>query len=216
MDRVFSRLTVRAVSEDKRIVEGIASTPRPDREQDIVEPMGSQFILPIPFLLDHNHLSAIGEVEAAEVTEKGIVFRAHVKKIAEPGPVQDLCDKGWSLLKNGLRKYVSIGFRPTMMQPRNDGGFHFLKWEWLELSACTVPCNPDAAITALRSRPGQVVKLPPPTLYDIAKDFLPQYRTLSDADKAKVKLMRAEILRGMDRKIARQRLGIHTTRVVRL
>lgn len=216
MDRVFSRLTVRTLSEDKRIVEGIASTPRPDRERDIVEPMGSEFNLPIPFLLDHNHLSAIGEVEAAEVTERGIRFRAHVKKITEPGPVKDLCDQGWALLKNGLRKYVSIGFRPTMMQPCEEGGMRFLKWEWLELSACTVPCNPDAAITALRSRPGQVVKLPPPSLYDIAKDFLPQFRTLSDEDKARVKRMRAEILRSLDRQISRQRLGIGEREVVRL
>lgn len=151
MDRTYSSLTVRTISEDERIIEGIASTPRPDRVSDVVESLGASFNLPIPFLLDHDHLSAVGEVEFAEVTATGIKFRARIKKIAEPGPVKDLCDKAWSLIRNGLRKFVSIGFRALQAEQMLGGGSRFLTWEWLELSAVTIPAQPDARITGLKS-----------------------------------------------------------------
>lgn len=211
MDRVFSSLTIRTVSEDERIIEGIASTPRTDRQSDIVESLGAAYELPIPFLLDHDHLSAVGEVEMALVTATGIKFRARIKKIAEPGPVKDLCDKAWALLKSGLRKFVSIGFRPLDAEPMANGGLRFLSWEWLELSACAVPANPDARITGLKAAGHTVVKLPPPTLHDIAKDFLPQFRNLSEKDKRIVRAMRAQFLRRLDGEIARLNRGLSPT-----
>lgn len=122
MHRAFSNLTLRAVHEDERVLEGIASTPRPDRMSDIVESGGVQYELPIPLLLDHNHAEAIGEVEFVEVTDTGIRFLARVKKIAEPGAAKDLVDKAWSLIKHGLRSAVSIGFRPLDSEAIKGGG----------------------------------------------------------------------------------------------
>ncbi len=158
MNRAFSQLQIRSIREDERLIEGWATTPQPDRMDDVVEPRGALFKLPIPLLLDHNHAEAVGEVESAEVTAQGIRFIARVKKISEPGAAKDLVDRGWSLIKNGLRRSVSIGFRPLKQERIEGGGYRFTSWEWLELSAVSVPAQPGATITGVKAyrRPGVV------------------------------------------------------------
>ena len=151
MNRAFVALDIKALDDEQRTIEGWASTPDEDRMGDIVVPKGAKYKLPMPFLLDHDHQSAVGEVDHVEVTDKGIKFRAHIKNIAEPGAVKDLCDSAWSLVKNGLRRAVSIGFRPLEMEPLPTGGLKFNSWEWYELSAVSVPAQANAVITGTKS-----------------------------------------------------------------
>ncbi|STJ18332.1 putative major head protein/prohead protease [Escherichia coli] len=40
LKRACSLLTVKSFSEDERVITGIASTPSPDRDGDILEPGG--------------------------------------------------------------------------------------------------------------------------------------------------------------------------------
>jgi hypothetical protein len=160
MNRVFNSLTVRTIDEDKRIIEGWATTGSVDRVGDVVEPLGAEFDLPIPFLLDHDHSLAVGEVERAEVTRKGIRFVARIKKIPEPGLARELTDKAWHLLKYGLRKSVSIGFQPLEREQLPGGGWRFTRWSWYELSAVSVPANADCVVDGLKRAPGpRVVRL---------------------------------------------------------
>ncbi|OWQ95110.1 HK97 family phage prohead protease [Sphingopyxis witflariensis] len=159
MDRVFSNLKLKTIDEDQRIVEGWATTNAIDRAGDIVEPDGVEFDLvarPIPFLFDHDHSQAVGEIEAAEVTSRGIKFRARIYKIAHPGLAKDFLDRAWDLLRAGTRKAVSIGFRALDWVNLPGGGARFTRWEWLELSACAVPMNPEAQITGLKRAPSSV------------------------------------------------------------
>lgn len=148
--RAVVKLDIKAASDDARIIEGIASTPAPDRQGDVVEPQGVEYKLPLPFLLDHDHSRAVGEVEHVDVTPQGIRFRARIPKIAEPGRAKDLCDEAWSLIRNGLRRAVSIGFRPLDSEPVAGGGQRFKRWEWVELSAVSVPAQAEAVITATK------------------------------------------------------------------
>lgn len=150
MDRAYSFLVVKKVDKAARTISGIASSPSVDRAGDILDPMGAKVALPIPLLLDHNHLEAVGEVEYAKPNAKGIPFRAHIKEIDEPGPVKDLCDSAWSLVANGLRKAVSVGFRPLEFEHMKNGGTFFKTWEWFELSLCSIPCNPDCTISEIK------------------------------------------------------------------
>lgn len=144
-------LSVKALDDDKREIEGWATRPEEDRVGDIVLPRGAEYRLPIPFLLDHDHRKAVGEVDRVEVTDKGIRFWAHIKKIAEEGEVKKMCDDAWALVKNGLRKSVSIGFRPLdAEQIPGSYGIKVKKWEWLELSAVTVPALASARITSAK------------------------------------------------------------------
>lgn len=153
MNRAYSILTAKAVQDgDERVIEGIASTPSPDRMGDVVEPMGAKFALPLPLLWQHNHDEPVGTVEFAEPNAKGIPFRARLAKVDEPGAIKDLVDKAWQAVKAGLVRGVSIGFasrsRPDQLK---DGGLRFKDWEWLELSLVTIPANAEATISAIKS-----------------------------------------------------------------
>jgi HK97 family phage major capsid protein/HK97 family phage prohead protease len=151
MNRAYSILTVKAVDEDHRVIEGIASTPTADREGDVVEPMGAAFKLPLPLLWQHRADEPVGHVEFAKPTKDGIPFRARLAQIVDPGELKNSIDKAWQAVKAGLVRGVSIGFVPLEYNFMESGGVHFLKWTWLELSLVTIPANQDATITAIKS-----------------------------------------------------------------
>ncbi|CCB64071.1 HK97 family phage prohead protease [Hyphomicrobium sp. MC1] len=153
MDRAYSRLTIKRVSEDDRIIEGIATTPSVDRQGDVVEPLGGKFKVPLPMLLDHDSRQAVGQVIEARATSAGIEFRARIAKIAEPGAAKDLVDSTWQLIKAQLRGAVSIGFRslPDGVEIMPNGGVRWKSWEWLELSLVSIPANADARIFSAKS-----------------------------------------------------------------
>lgn len=150
-DRAYSVLTIRSVNEDQRIIEGIASTPTTDRMGDVVDPMGAKFSIPMPLLWQHDSTQPIGEVTFAKATKTGIPFKAQIADVREAGALKDRLDEAWQSIKLGLVKAVSIGFRAIKYAFMDEGGIEFQEWEWLELSAVTIPANADATITTIRS-----------------------------------------------------------------
>src|SRR5262245_20061307 len=158
LDRAYSIIDVKSVSEEERIIDGIASTPSTDRMDDVVEPLGAKFNLPMPLLWQHKSDQPVGHVEVADVTDKGITFRARIAKIDEPGELKNLVDKAWQAVKHKLVRGVSIGFKSLKSEPIKEdkakgffGGVRFREWLWLELSLVTIPANQDASISAIRS-----------------------------------------------------------------
>jgi HK97 family phage major capsid protein/HK97 family phage prohead protease len=149
--RAYSILEIKAVDDEQRIVEGIASTPTPDRMGDIVDPMGAKFALPMPLLWQHKADKPVGNVEFAKPTEKGIPFRARIASIDEAGPLKDRLDEAWQSVKTGLVRAVSIGFSILAYEILKDGGYRINEWEWLELSLVTIPANAEATIQNIRS-----------------------------------------------------------------
>lgn len=157
MDRAYSMLEIKSIDEEERVIEGIASTPTPDRMGDIVEPMGAKFSLPMPLLWQHSHHQPVGFVEFAKPTPKGIPYKARILKIDEPGVLKDRLDEAWQSVKHKLVKAVSIGFKSLEHAFIKDtNGIHFTKWEWMELSLVTIPANQEATITAVKSVDTQV------------------------------------------------------------
>jgi hypothetical protein len=69
LDRACTIMTVKAVDEDKRIITGIASTPSPDRDGDIMDPDGAKFGSENPFLWQHDRTQPIGNCSAKKVKE---------------------------------------------------------------------------------------------------------------------------------------------------
>ncbi len=157
MNRAYSLLEIKSVKDDERVIEGIASTPSPDRVGDIVEPMGAKFSLPMPLLLDHNHEQNVGQVTFAKPTKAGIPFRAKIESDDEPGEVKTLLDKAWKLVKKGLRSAVSIGFTIDDYEVMKDGGWRIKQWSWLELSLVTIPANAEATIDRIKSIDAEVL-----------------------------------------------------------
>lgn len=151
MDRAYSVLQIRAVQDDARIIEGVASTPTPDRMGDTIDPMGAKFSVPMPLLWQHDSTQPIGEVTFAKPTKQGIPFRAQLANVPDPPSLKDRLDSAWAQIKAGLVKAVSIGFRAIDYEFMDDGGIAFKEWEWLELSAVTIPANAEATITTIRS-----------------------------------------------------------------
>lgn len=146
--RGYSTFEVKAVDDDAGIIEGIASTPSTDRMGDIVEPKGATFKLPLPLLWQHNAREPLGHVVSAKVTDAGIAIRAQIVR----GVLPEI-DRAWTLIKAGLVRGLSIGFRATEKPEQIKGtwGLKFTKWEWLELSAVTIPASSDATIQTIKS-----------------------------------------------------------------
>jgi HK97 family phage prohead protease len=151
MDRAFSDLTIRSVDEEKRILRGVATTPRVDRALDRILPLGCSFTNPCVLLLQHAHDRPVGTVVFEKPTREGVRFEAHIPKIQEPGVLQDRTNEAWQSARAKILRHVSIGFRPTKPPiPNEEGGYDYPAVELYELSLCSVPCQPDAEILEVR------------------------------------------------------------------
>lgn len=153
--RAYALLNIRSVDEDQRILTGIATSASTDSYGDVVEPDGAEYDLPIPLLWQHDSKQPIGEVFQAKNTKDGIEIKARIAKVDEPGRLKDRLDEAWQSIKAGLVRGLSIGFRSLEeTYDKVSGGFHFLRWKWVELSAVTIPANADASITTIRAVSG--------------------------------------------------------------
>lgn len=152
LTRAYSLFTVKKIDEENRIIEGIATTPSPDRMGDIVEPEGAVFSLPLPFLWQHEHDKPIGEIFEAVVSKAGIKIKARILKIEEAGKLKDRLDEAWQSVKHMLVRGLSIGFMPIeSARIENSWCYHYLKWDWMELSAVTIAANAEASILSIKS-----------------------------------------------------------------
>lgn len=154
MKQAYSLLEIKAVDEDQWILEGIATTPTPDRVDDVVEPKGAQFTLPVPFLWQHDKQQPIGHVIDAVVTDAGIQVKVQLIKPdqVESEELKQRLLKAWDSIKTGLVRGLSIGFRGLEVADiQGTWGYKFIKWDWYELSAVTIPANQEATITGIKS-----------------------------------------------------------------
>lgn len=152
LDRACTIMTVKAVDEDKRIITGIASTPSPDRDGDIMDPDGAKFGSENPFLWQHDRTQPIGNCSAKKVKE-GLQITAQLVKPTSDMPSQLVArlEEAWASIKSGLVKGLSIGFRPIKYAFLDSGGIHFLEWELLEVSAVTILANAECSIQTVKS-----------------------------------------------------------------
>src|SRR5690606_6083507 len=89
---------------------------------------------------------------------KGVRFKAKIAKITQDGPLKQLCDDAWAMVRTGLRAATSIGFRPIEAEPMRDGSVRFKAWEILELSLVSVPCAPGATIDSIKRYDQQLLR----------------------------------------------------------
>ena len=150
----YSAIEIKAVEDGtgRRMFKGIATTPTVDRVDDIVEPRGAAFKLPLPLCWMHDTRDPVGWVRSAKVTDQGIEIDGEIANLSEPASLKDRLDTAWAMLSSGLVRGLSIGFIPRETA-RIEGsyGYRFLKWEWTELSPVTVPANGDCSITSIKS-----------------------------------------------------------------
>jgi HK97 family phage prohead protease len=181
MNRAYSLLEIKRVDDDTREITGWATTPTADRMNDVIVPDGAKFTLPLPLLWQHNVGDPIGQVTQARVSRTGIEITANIGK-----DVTAEIERYWRLIKAGLVKGLSIGFTSIEHELiKETRGIRFKKWNWLELSAVTIPANQTATIMTIRSidtaqraasgqKPRGVVYLNPPGASGPSPSIVPE------------------------------------------
>jgi HK97 family phage major capsid protein/HK97 family phage prohead protease len=152
LERAYSVFQIKEMDEESRVIEGYATTPATDSMDDIVEPKGAEFDLPIPLLWQHKRSEPIGHVIEAKVTDAGIWIKAKFVNVKEPGRLKERLDEAWQSVKYQLVQGLSIGFDPIeYSQIEGSWGLRFLRWKWKELSAVTLAANEECSIEHIKS-----------------------------------------------------------------
>lgn len=152
MKRAHSVLEIKTMDVARRTFEGVATTITADRGGDIVEPKGAVFKLPMPFLYQHNAEMPIGNITEAVPKKDRIDVFGYVDEVQTPPTLKERLDVAWTEIERKLIRGLSIGFNPLETARIKDTySFHFLSWEWLELSAVTIPMNAEANIMTIKS-----------------------------------------------------------------
>ncbi len=132
------------VSAGTRKVQGIASSISVDLAGDIVVPSGGKWQLPLVLLWQHKHDTPIGWVTSLQVRGDVIWMEAEIASGVRQA------DEAWSMIEAGLVNSFSIGFRGLKWEQLPTGGRKYTEWGLHEISAVTLPANPDARMV----RPG--------------------------------------------------------------
>lgn len=155
LNKAYSLLSVKTITEkqDYFEIDGIASTPTPDRVNDIVEPKGATFASSIPLLWQHRSDKPVGHASLGKPTDAGIPFHARIPKVKEAGALKDRIDEAVQSIQYRLVAAVSIGFRVLneAIEFLENGGIRFLETEIMELSLVTIPANVEATIHSIKS-----------------------------------------------------------------
>lgn len=151
MQRAYATLQIKAVDPVQRTITGIATTPTPDRMGDIVVSEGAKFKLPIPFLWQHDADQPVGNVIDAKVSPGGITVTCQFTQNTGVPTLDQRLDEAFAMVQTGLVRGLSIGFMPVeTAQIEGSWSCKFLEWEWLELSAVTIPANAEATINTIK------------------------------------------------------------------
>ena len=135
----------------EREIEVVMSTAVLARDGHILVPGGCRLdnyrANPI-VLWSHNPDLPIGN--APDIVVESDKIRARIA--FAPAGISAKADEVCGLMKSGVVRAVSVGFNPIDGEALNPskprGGQRFTDWELLELSAVSVPSDPDALVTA--------------------------------------------------------------------
>lgn len=162
MIRANKQLTVDVDSLDDgelgpREIRFVASTGVEDRDGDVIEPDGIKLenfrANRGPFLYFHRQSEEpIAKVNRSKIVAGKMIADVEFMDPEELGFYDQMIERAnrvFLLYKHGFMNAVSIGFvaKPGDVEERDNGGFRFKSIEVLELSAVSVPSNPQALQT---------------------------------------------------------------------
>src|SRR5690606_648211 len=160
MERAYALFEVKDFDEKQGIVQGVATSITPDRMEDVVDPSGAKFKLPLILLNQHNSDLPVGHViEAKQKSDRiDVVTRLVNPDEARSDTVRERLLSAWDDVRLKLKRAFSIGFKSLAQEPiKGTFGYRFLEWEWLELSLVTIPANAEATITTIKSIDSQLL-----------------------------------------------------------
>ena len=153
LHRAYARVECKDVGGEQRIIMGIATTPTPDRVGDVIESSGIQVKAEIPLFLYHDSRLPVGSAKLGKPRADGTPFEASLPRVTEDGALKSRVDEAWQMVKYGIIRGVSIGFRALEdgYEVMKSGALRFTKIEIMELSLVPIPANMEATITAIKS-----------------------------------------------------------------
>lgn len=141
--RVLKRSVTKAKAEDGILqFDAIVTTPRRDRDGDILDTKGARLDLKSPLLWQHMGMSPIGAtVKQLSQTARALKARFVIGDTA-------LGRDAATLVKLGALR-ISHGFDPTEFEAlEDDEGYLFKAFDIFEVSLVSIPSNVDAVITS--------------------------------------------------------------------
>ena len=162
MDKLQKNLdiTVKSVNEEARTIDFVVSSESEDRYGDTMVLAGmdaDNFMKNAVMPWGHDyHGLPVAVFEKLWVEGTKLIGRA---KFAGLEQMHDKAETVFRLYRDGFLKAVSIGFKPTERTENETGGYKFLKWELLEISAVTIPANPEALMKAAKKGIGTEAEL---------------------------------------------------------
>lgn len=152
LDSSFKLKEIDAESEDagKVIVQGYANTVTKDRAGDIIpsavweqkESLENYLKNPI-ILFQHDHDEPIGKMIDYTVDETGLYVEIEIF---------DVDQRVFKLVKNGVLKSFSVGFRMLDYAYDQDKNVFIIKeLELFEISVVSIPCNQDSTFSLKKS-----------------------------------------------------------------
>lgn len=151
---LFSTKSYNTEDDKDFIVEGIASTPTLDSDNDSLNSLGASFrTMPFPFILNHDHKNPVGQVTEAVATNKGIKVKIRIPYVKELGKLKEQTDYAIHAIKYNIISGLSIGFSANKSDAKvnQKGGLDINKFEVYELSLTPLQSNTTAFITAFKS-----------------------------------------------------------------
>lgn len=147
------------VDEDKRIFKAVISSSDVDLADEVLLPSGcvkKDFLGTI--LFNHNPNMPIGK--SLQINRQGNQLIA-TGQLAEAGTDGEI-DKIWSLMKQGIIRGISVGFRvlkdgrrtPSRKDIQDFGKdvrSIITRWKLIEFSVTPIPCNQAATVIAMKS-----------------------------------------------------------------
>ena len=163
-DQAFSLFSTKSLVTDEAgdfIVEGIASTPTLDSDNDSLNSLGATFrTMPFPFILNHDHLNPVGQVVEATPTQTGIKVKIRIPYVKEIGKLKEQTDYAIHCIKYNIISGLSIGFSANQSDAilNEKGGLNIDAYEVYELSLTALQSNTTAFITAFKSLKNEVTE----------------------------------------------------------
>jgi HK97 family phage prohead protease len=143
-------LEMKVKDTSRRLIEGFASTRFPDRANEIVAPQAlldaMKLYMRNPLvLLDHDQRAPIGKTVSYAITPDGLHVTIEIISGTEKA------DETWTEIQQGVRRALSIGFIPRVVDYTSNEFPSINELELLEISVVTIPCNRESLFSIAKA-----------------------------------------------------------------
>jgi len=154
MDKMRFHAQIKSVNDEKREIEGWASTKDIDSMGDIVHPEGflnlDEYMTNPVLTYQHDWHNPIGHVKSVSVKDEGLWVTGYIDSTEE---------KVWQKIKEGTLRALSIGYEPVVeeIQESEMGepvANHIAALNLLEIAVVTLPANTECLFSVAKSLEG--------------------------------------------------------------